>query len=82
MDILEKKDFETIKKILQSDIKLPTEIEIIVPIILDTNVPMKKRAIYATKLIDWIRYMDTVVWQFDKDFTEWKKELYESSIDN
>ena len=33
-------------------------------------------------LNNWIRYMDTVIWQFDKDFTKWKEELYESSFDN
>ena len=84
MDILERQEFEENlrRNILQKDVKLPEEIEKIVPIILDNDVSMKQRATYATRIIDWIRYMDTVIWQFDKDFTKWKEELYESSFDN
>ncbi len=84
MDILGKQKFEKNmrRNILQEDVKLPKEIAEIVPIILDVDVSMKQRAVYATRMIDWIRYMDTVIWQFDEDFTKWKEELYETGFDN
>ncbi len=84
MDILGKQKFEKNmrRNILQEDVKLPKEIAEIVPIILDVDVSMKQRAAYATRMIDWIRYMDTVIWQFDEDFTKWKEELYETGFDN
>ena len=82
MELMTKEECETFRKRIEIEIDIPQGVKDIVPIILGQSNNMRERAVCATQMLDWIRYMDSVIWQFDNDFREWRKEKYEDSADN